>query len=892
MGNNKIIPPRLANRFLNWFLKSELAEEVLGDLNQQFYLKLEETSRFRAKVNYWFQVIHYLRPFAIRNLNNNFQEFNQYAMIRSYFILGWRNIKKNKVFSLINILGLATGMAACLLILKYVSFELSYDDFRNPNVYRLSDYGYMHGELVGKHAETVPALAPALQRDIPEVIAAARLVHTSPFMSDPVMQANDRSFHEDRVYFADSSLLKMFSYRMLEGSPNEALRESNSVVISRSMENKYFPGQNALDKSLTFYEGSRGKVLLKITGVFTDIPPNSHVHTDFLISFSTLPWDLDNDWGWGNFYNYIELRPGTPPAEIKQKIPAVLQKYQGKSIAELQSEGYVRKYDLQPIQSIHLDSHLETEAEANGSRTTVTFFSIIAIFILVIAWINYVNLTTARSGERAREIGIRKVVGSNRKQLIGQFLSESLITSTIAALVAVALSQLLMPWFRTITHGHFATDFNVNFVIAVFGLFLAGTIISSFYPAFVLSSYKPLQVLKGSIKNSSGGVNLRKSLVVFQFASSIALIIGTFAVRQQLRYMHRQNLGLNIKQSLIVKGPGVKDSTYQAHLDYFREEMSSISGVQSVAVSSSIPGKELVWARDFSRQADPQNTQGINILAIDENFFRLYDAQFLAGRNFSKELSGDRNAVILNETAVKDLGFKNAEDAAQKTVLWHESDNDIQPKIVVGVVRDFNQESLHKKVGPIVFALKKYLDAPWAGEFYSVKLDTKDIPATIVQVKEKWESAFPGSPFDYFFLDDYFNNQYQSDQQFEIIFSLFSLLAILIACLGLFGLSSYMILQRTKEIGIRKVLGATTRSVVTLLSRDFIQLVLIASILALPVIYYGVKSWLDHYAYHMKIHWWLLALPVLLVWILSLVTISIQAIKTSLSKPVTSLKYE
>ncbi|MEQ9438240.1 MAG: ABC transporter permease [Cyclobacteriaceae bacterium] len=814
-------------------------------------------------------------------------------MLRSYLKIAYRNLLKNKVFSLINIFGLAIGMAACLLILQYVSFELSYDDFRRPDIYRIVQLNYMNGEAVGQRAQNVPALGPALQNDVPEVVRAARIVHTAPLMSDPVMQVGDRSFHEEKIYYADSSFLTMFSYQMIQGDADQALTQPGSMVISESMARKYFPDQEAVGQLLTFHRGERGPTPVRVTGVFADVPKNSHLHTDFLVSFSSFSgWNLDENWGWGNFYNYAEVLPGTDPITVREKFAAVVEKYQGEEMAEWRKGGYVRELGLQSIQDIHLDSDLVAEAETNGSRRTVEFLTLIAFFILMIAWINYLNLTTAKSVERAKEIGIRKVIGSDRKQLMGQILSESLVINLLAAILALTLSQLLMPSFRTLTQGNFTTSFNTEVGIATVGLFVVGTLLSGLYPAFVLSSFRPLSVLKGSIKSSKQGVLLRRGLVVFQFAASIALIAGTFAVRQQLNFMRQQDLGLNMEQTLVVKGPGMRDSTYQQHLTYFKNEASKLPVVQEVAVSSSVPGRELSWGREFHRPTQPENIAGIHIVAVDEEFFDLYEATFLSGRNFSRAVSSDRAAVIFNETAIRQLGFASAEEAVQQPVIWQESDNDQHTKTIVGVIKDFNQESLHQEVGPMVFALKRYLNAPWAGEYYSLKISTQDYPEALAQIRDNWAQAFPSSPFDYFFLDDYFNHQYQADQQFGRIFSLFAGLAILIACLGLFGLASYVTLQRTREIGIRKVLGASTQSVITLLSRDFLRLVIVASMIIVPIIYFAAKSWLESYAYRMDIHWWILALPVVVVWLLAMVTISFQTIKTALANPVDSLRYE
>ena len=703
-------------------------------------------------------------------------------MLKNYFKIAYRHLLKHQVFSLINILGLAVGMAACLLIMQYVSFELSYDNFRRPDIYRVVEYSYMNGEPDGLRAQTVPALVPAVRSDVPEVIRAARLIHAGPLMSDPVMQVGDRSFHEDNLYFADSSFLTMFSYTMVEGQAEQALTQPGSVVMSASTAQKYFPGQQAVGQLLTFHRGERGPTSVKVTGVFDDIPPHSHLHTDLLVSFNSLPtdWHLDENWEWGNYYNYVEVVPGTPPATVREKVMDVFAKHRGEDLAEWAKVGYTRELDVQPIQNIHLDSDLEAEAEVNGHRRTVEFLTLIAFFILIIAWINYLNLTTARAVERAKEVGIRKVVGSQRQQLIAQFLSESLVINLLAALLALTLSQLLRPTFQTLTQGHFAHAFTVEMGTMLFALFAVGTLLSGLYPALVLSSYQPLSVLKGSVRGVRRGAFLRKGLVMLQFAASIALVAGTFIVRGQLDFMQRQNLGVDLEQTLVVKGPGIKDSTYQQHLAYFKNEVSQWPEVQSVSVSSSVPGRELSWSRGFYQPAFPDRRTGAKIVAVDEDFLALYGATFRAGRNFDREVSSDRAGLIFNESAIRQLGFARAEEALRQPVVWEESDHDKRTKTIIGVVEDFHQESLHRQVTPMVFVLKRYLVAPWAGEYYSLKISTSDYPAAVARVQKDWAEAFPGSPFDPFFLDDHFNRQYQADRQFGNIFSLFAGLAMLI----------------------------------------------------------------------------------------------------------------
>ncbi len=813
-------------------------------------------------------------------------------MLDHYFKVATRNLWRNKMFSLINILGLSIGMAACLLIFRYVNFELSYDEFRKPSLYRVTSSAFLNGELVENRAQTAPALAPAMKRDIPEVIQAARIVHTAPLMSDPVIQVGDRSFHEEKIYFADSSFLEMFSYRMVEGDSGEALSKPGHVAISESMAKKYFPDLNRiLGQSITFFMGDRGQTQLEVSGVFEDIPHNSHLKTDFIISFNSIPWNLDENWDWGNFYNYVEVLQESDPAVVKDKLSSILEKYKGETLAEWRKVGYFQEFDLQSIRQIHLDSNLEAEAEINGSRRTISFLTLIAFFIVIIAWINYLNLTIAKAMERFKEIGIRKVIGSSRVQLIFQFMSESFLVNLIAAILAIVISQLLMNQFQTLTSGHFAPVFDLELGTGILGLFILGTFISGIYPAVALS-YHPVQMIKGSLLNLRKGVLLRKGLVAFQFAISIALIAGTLGLREQLSYMQQQDMGMNIDQVLIVKGPGIKDSTYQNRLNSFKSEAQKLTTVQEISVSSSIPGQQLGWGRGFYRPTEPETRKNVNIIAVDEDFFGLYDTDFLAGRNFSNGFPSDRGAVIFNETAIRQLGFDSPEEAVHQTIIWDEADDDQHSKEILGVIRDFNQESLHKEVGPMVFALKEYLNAPWAGEYYSLKITASDYPKALEQIQRSWNQAFQGSPFDYFFLDDYFNSQYQSDRQFAKIFSLFAGLALFIACLGLFGLSSYMTLQRAKEIGIRKVLGATVVSVVSMLSADYLKLVGMVSVLILPVLYFFMQRWLQNFAYQMEISWWILLLPVVMVWLMALVTVSVQTVKTALMNPVKSLKSE
>ncbi|UII28052.1 ABC transporter permease [Fulvivirga maritima] len=796
------------------------------------------------------------------------------------------------MFSMINVFGLATSMAACLIIFQYVEFEYSYDDFRKPNVYRVFHEGFSYGESLGERAQSSPALSPAYNREIPEVEHAARLIHTDPLMPDPVMQVGENSFHESKIYFADPDFLEMFSYNMRSGNIKNALSNPDHVAISASMAQKYFPFQEPVGKSITLHQGERGSVDLKVSGVFEDIPANSHLHTDFLISFSTIPFNLDENWDWDNFYNYIELRPDADPAIVENKMAATMKKYRGDLMDAWADNGYRSEKHLTQIQNIHLDSHMEEEAEPNGSRQTVNFLMIIACFILVIAWINYLNLTVAKAVERAKEIGVRKVIGSSRRQLIGQFLSESLVVNLLAAAVAVIVSQLLLPGVRSLLGWQFSMHYNFELILIAFAILLAGTFLSGFYPSFILSAYRPLDVLKNKVTSSRGGVKLRKVLVAFQFAASIILIIGTFVVKSQLNFMRERDLGYDPEQMLVVKGPGMQDSTYTKHLSYFKELTNQLSGVKVVARSTDVPGKELSWGRKFYQSATPENKVGLRIVAIDEDFFDAYDMTFQAGRNFDKETATDRAGLIFNEQAIKELGFVSPESAIDQEVVWMENSEDEHQKQVVGVVKDYNQESLHKEVAPMVFVLKRYLNAPWTGEYLSIKLSNSNYLSLTNEIKDNWGKAFPNSPFEYFFLDEHFNQQYKSDQQFSRIFTVFSALAIIIALMGLFGLTSYITLQRTKEIGIRKVLGAKTLQIVKLFTAEYTVIVIVSMLIAMPIAYYFTLQWLSNFAFKANFSVWYFAVLGVVIIVGTWLIIGLQTLKGASVNPVECLKDE
>jgi putative ABC transport system permease protein len=809
----------------------------------------------------------------------------------NYFKLSLRKIWNERSFSFLSITGLTLATVSSTIILLYVRYERSFDDFRSADVYRIAYHGYEHNVETGSSAEVVPALAPAIKQDIPEVKDAVRLAYTGPFMSDPVMEYKDKKFRESRIYFSEKGTLTMFSYTMITGSAELALDKPNQVALSKSMAEKYFGKDDPLGKTLTFHRGEQGAKEIIVTGVFEDVPANSHFHPDFLVSFSTLELNLDNDWDWGNFYVYIQTQPGVDRETVESRIPEVLNKRIGKYISESALDGRRIEFLLQPIQNIHLESKLFGEMEVNGDLRTVNFLNIIAILILVIAWINYINFSIARSAENGKEISIRKINGSSRGQLIAQLLTDAAVINVVAILISIGAIQLALPVLKVMVGLPEAISFTRKNGFTVLTIFVFGTLCSGLYPAMFISKLNPVSLLKGKISRSTLNVTLNKALIVFQFTASAILIIGTLTVFSQLTFMRDKELGLNLERILIVKGPAAKDSTYHATLSFFGNETKKIPDVASFAVSSSIPGQELHWARSFFRKDNPGSSVSCYIVAIDENFFDLFEARFLAGKNYPDGTRTWEHAIIMNETAARAFGYAEGSLAVDQTIMWTENEQDF-PKKVIGVVKDFNQQSFHKNVDPIIFTLKKYTNAPWAGEFYALKINGSDLKKSIADIDGLWSSVFPQNPFDYFFIDDYFNAQYKNDERFGKVFTLFAGLAIFIAALGLFGLTAYMTSMRTKEIGVRKVLGSSTFQLVKLLSGKYLLLVLLSFVIACPLAALIMEEWLSQFAYRIPLGVWIFVSAGLLCFFIATLTVGLKSWQSATMNPARSLKYE
>jgi putative ABC transport system permease protein len=812
-------------------------------------------------------------------------------MLQNHLRLAWRGLIKRKGYSALNILGLAIGITCCLLIFQYVAFERSYDNFQQNTgrIVRLRLDAWQKGKLAWQSATVYPAIAPAMKKEFPEVENYCRLIDANFLLAN---DRNQNKIRETKGYYADPAALDMLGVRLIEGNPATALDGPYKIVLSEATAKKYFGQEDPLGKRLTVKEGDR--ISLEVTGVFREYPANSHLILHHLISYTTQDAEIakggdstrpaETAWGWYDFYAYVQLKPGTDWHQLQAKMPAFCDRHLN-NLDWRKKNNIKNELFLIPLTDIHLYSNSNQEAEVNGNGKSVGFLFLISFFIIVIAWVNYTNLATARSLERAKEVGVRKVLGAARRDLIIQFLAESLLLNVIALAIALVAAILLTRPFNSLI-GSEGSSFSLptDYTLLFLGLFFTGTLLSGIYPAFVLSGYHPIVVLKGLFKNTSRGLILRKGLIIGQFTVSVILITGTILVYQQVQYMRRQQLGVNINQTLVLQAAtSPQDSVYRNVLQPFKASLMQQSSVKSVAASSNVMGQEIYWTNSIIRVGDNAKAAvTLYHLGIDYDFLPAYDLHPVAGRNFSKSFSTDDKAVLVNEKAADLLGFKDAAAAIGGKL---KRGNDTLH--IVGVVPNFHQQGLQKAVDPMLILLR-----PEIRSYYSVKISTDQVQQTIAGIEKTWNRYFPEDPFNYFFLDESFNEQYKADTRFGAVFGLFAALAILIACFGLLGLSAYNVLQRTKEIGVRKVLGATERSLVFLLSREFLYLVLLSLVIAIPVTWLVMHNWLQDFAYRISIEWWVFLLGGALALLIALATVGFQALRAAAANPVKSLRTE
>ena len=804
-------------------------------------------------------------------------------MLKNYLKIAFRNLIKQKLFSFINISGLAVGITCSILIILFVNYEKSYDQFniKADRTYRVAVSALIGNTKINQTYSSAITFQKLLQ-DFPEIETGVKFIKSNDKM--PVYIKN-KIFYESNIFAVDSTFYDVFTVPLIYGNSKTALIEPNSVVLSKNIALKYFGKTDVIGKIVTLeLEDSRGPVDFKISGVSENMPSNSHFHYSMLISLTSFP-ELLNNQGWtqNSFISYIVLKKGVSRDQFEAKLKDFTRKYMGgKQFDEWVAKGNYWKYYLQPVTEIHLNSDLNGEFEPNGSSTYVNIFSLISIFILLIACINFMNLSTARSSLRAKEVGLRKVVGSGKYKLMFQFLFESIILSFLALGIALIMVEVLLPYYsnfisRPVSMSYFGNTHAI-ILLLLFG-FLVG-IISGSYPAFVLSSFKPITVLKNNAVQKSKHFNFRNILVVVQFAISIFLIGGTIIIYRQIQYLQNKNLGFDKEQVLVIKNPG----TIEKNIRTFKQVLHNNNNIVDVSGSGSLPGTPFSNIGFGAEGVD--NAFTLNLCVCDYDFQKTLKLEMLKGRFFSKEFPSDSSAVILNQKAAELLG--SDDPIGKKINNWSQNKGVFH---IIGIVKDFNYESLHKQIRPMaLFYIGGYYKQ--TESYISIRIKTGNLPNTIKFVDIKWNEFSHGAPFEYSFLNDDFNNLYKNEMQTEKLFLVFSLLAIFIACLGLLGLASYIAELRTKEIGIKKVLGASVGRIVFSMSREFVKWVILANMVAWPAAYYFMNNWLHDFAYRINISLWVLVLSGGIALMIALATVSFQAIKAATANPVKSLKYE
>jgi putative ABC transport system permease protein len=868
-------------RFLRFICPDHLYEEIEGDLLQKFEKDTKSFGKKAARRRLAWNAIRFFRPGIV--LRNKFLfPVIHFYMIVNYVKIAFRNFRKQKAFTALNVIGLSLGMAASLLLLQYVKYEKSFDSFhsRSRDIYRIQYNVWHDGLLNFESAVAVPAVGPALKNNFPEVEEFTRLYPVGGVMTYQRAGRGPITFHEEKMPYADPAIFKVFDFRLIKGDKQTSLKGPNKVLLSERAAKKYFNDEDPMGKTIT----RNGNESFEVTGIFEDVPENSHIKFDFLLSYETLKntyESYETSWGWYDFYTYVLLKPNTNVQDLQAKWNKFLEREKANEWKNARQE-----FIFRPLVDIHLYSHLLYEALPDEQRDgdSVYALSVVAFFILIIALINYINLATARSFSRANEVGVRKVIGALRRQLIGQFLIESIMLYIIASAFALFIVRLMWTSFASLSGWNIPLNFiyQNDFWILYILLFIAGVLFSGLYPAIVLSSFKPVSVLKGKIIQSGHGQFLRKSLVIFQFVASIFLIIGSLVVYQQLDFMKSNDLGISIDKTIILRGPGSIDSLYEKILESFKNEVLQISGVKSITASTNIPGDEIYWTGGIRRfSGGRQDHIMVSHVAIDYDFISSFGLNLIAGRNFSKEYPNDDKKIIANNKLIEILEFKDAQSAIGERISQQGDTLEI-----VGVLEDYHQMSLKSEVVPMAFMLRQ------SAVYYALKVESDNYKNILRAIQTPWKTFFADAPIDYFFLDQFYNRQYEKEDRFGKVFFLFTGLAIFIASLGLLGLASFVTAQRTKEIGIRKVLGSTVSGIVFLLSGSFIQHVFIANLIAWPITWWIMEQWLQSFPYHISMSPAPFLLSGLAVVLIAFISVSSQTIKAALKQPVKALKYE
>ncbi len=845
-----------------------------------------------AKWLFVWDVIKLFRPSIIRPIEGTYR-LNQISMYGSYFKIGYRNLERNKWYSMVNIGGLALGMGVCLLICQYISFEMSFDSFHpeKENTFRVVQTYYRNGEHLSSGVYTGYALGVLAKERIPEIEKMVR-VHPQQEGLVVVNEENDKIFQEDNIWYVDEGFSELFEFPLKYGNWESGLSSNHNVVLTNETAVRYFGNKNPVGKYLRVKGGTLSGDFI-ITGVLERLPLNTHMSFDILLPMDFLlkNWRLYREgdgWGeWKNFVTYLSLRKKADHELVQSKFDQSIVDHIGTKLIKSNEK---LKTTFQPITEIHLESgFLKDIAVNNGDIKDVYIFGLIGVFILLIAWVNYVNLSTARAMSRSKEVGIRKSIGAHKSQLISQFMIESVLVNSVAAVLSIGIAWILMPLLSNMigTDLQFGILFNMKFWVAFTTLILIGSTLSGLYPAFVLSSFKPMSVLKLSGFASSSRGNMRKSLIVFQFMAAIFLISGTYLVYKQVMYMKNETQRGDTEKILVLNGPrailDLDEEQKKSRYQNFKNDLVSYHSVLSISSSGSVPCKPSNFSPNIRRLGQPEemSRQGF-VFFVDSEFSKTYDLKLIAGESLSEGDHWEKDGLIINEEAVKVFGLNTPEEAiGQKLLIGFEDEF-----LIKGVVRNFYWTSMKMAHQPHIYAPDDY------PAFFSVKVNLSNVRETILHIENAYHKAFPEDPFQIYFLDGDFEKQYQSDLRFGNLFAALSILATFIACLGLFALVSYSSTLKMKEIGIRKMLGASMCNLMLLLSREYFVLLAIATFSATPIIFYWGKSWLDNYAFRTEIGSDTFIVPSLILVVISILTVSYRIFTTAYANPVESLRYE
>lgn len=874
---------RLSDRFLQWYCHTDYYPDISGDLEEMYLRTLSSQATWKSQFNHLLRVLALFRPSLLKPISQ-LSLIKDTGMFRNYFKISIRSLSKHKVYTSINVLGLAIGLAGFLLINEYIRFEKSYDRFftKSDQLHRLSTDLVVDGVRGVRDAMSFNPSGKVLTEELPEI-----LNYTTTYkFSDIAFKLGEEVINEKMVIAVDSNFLKLFDYTILEQDGSELLSEPNTLVLTKSKAEKYFGNKNPIGQHIFLY--SRFSKPFKVVAVIEDIPQNTHYRFDIIMSISTIKDILESEkWNGFNYYTFLKLQEGADLQQLNEKLIPLSRKYIG--------EESILDFTVLPVADIHLHSDFTFEPEQHGNAKSVGFLTIISIFVLVIAWVNYINLSTARAVDRAKEVGLRKVIGARRKQLLMQFLFEAVMINLMGAILAFGLAEVSLPFFNELVGKEIIGNIwnEPNFLRNLFAFSLIGALLSGFYPALVLSGFKPIDVLKGKFNNSKRGVLLRKGLVVVQFSASLILLASTFIVYQQVQHMSSIDLGMNIEQVIGFPNPRVANADREQQrtkLQGFHQKLKQENSILDVAQISNLPGggnsdinsnTGIISIPGFTEKL--QSTTYIQ--GMDEKAMDLLDFDMLYGRTFDKNIKSDSNAVIVNEAFIRRFNIPVEENLINQKVKAGNDENG-NSYLIVGIVKDVTRSTAKNKIEPTAYYV-------WQDPSNTlVKLSAQNMKSSLSFIEKTWSEYFPTAPLNYTFLDDRFAKLYEEDKKFGNVFASFSLFAIIVASLGLFGLASFLAIQRTKEVGVRKVLGASIIEIVLLFFKDFLVLICISALIGGPIIYFGMNIWLDNYAFRIDFPWLVLFASVFILLIFAFTTIGYQTYRVAILNPAKTLKYE